>query len=368
MDDNTVTESITESTIKQGLAQLDIRPTCHLMVHAALSQFGHVEDGAQTVVAALRESVGPKGAVIVPSFRDSIRSVHYALRDCQDQCPQKLCPSQQRGYTGAIGETVRQQPDAIRSCHPTHSWVGIGGGAQFLLEGHGRSTTPCGSESPFLRLLERDGVLLLIGVGVNALTNIHVVEDVRNVPYLSSIDPPHRHATYTTSGRRIQYRFPDLLHNALVESEAIQSAQIGQATCHRIGVRDLGSFLWLVTEDDPWCLVVRPTVNAYDPEADARQKTQSMVTAWRRNPDRKAWEQLLAASKQPVRPVLFQLAVKPSTDCPAYRGVVRGYHRCAANDLPPWERFEDYPTDEPGVATCEHCNWPNADSARATNG
>ena len=30
--------------------------------------------------------------------------------------------------------------------------------------------------------------------------------------------------------------------------------------------------------------------------------------------------------------------VGPATDCPAYRGVVRGFHRCAANDVPPWEK------------------------------
>lgn len=328
------------------------------MVHAALSRFGHVDGGSQTVVAALRDSAGIQGAVVVPSFRDSIRSVHYALRDCQDLCPQKLCPSRQRGYTGAIGEAAREQPDVIRSCHPTHSWVGVGDGARFLLEGHGSSPTPCGSESPFLRLLERDGVLLLLGVGVNALTNIHVVEDVQNVPYLSAIDPPRRHATYTTSGRRIQYRYPKLLHNAFVEANLIRSAQIGNATCHRIGARDLGAFLWVVTEDDPWCLVVRPKANTYDPDQDARHKTQRMVAAWQRNPDRMAWQQLLAASKRSVRPRMFQLAIRPSTNCPAYRGVVRGYHRCAANDLPPWERFEDYSTDEPGVATCAHCNWP----------
>ena len=206
---------VTTAAIVQGLERLGLRPPCHLMVHASLSKFGQVADGATTVVAALRETAGADGAAIIPSFRDAIRSEHYALQQCRSNCPQTLCTSHERGYTGAIGEAVRQQPDAVRSCHPTHSWVGIGAGAAGLLDGHHVSRTPCGTESPYFRLMEQSGTILLLGVGVNSITNVHAVEDARNVPYLSAIDPPNRHATYTTSGRRIQYRFPEMLHTTL---------------------------------------------------------------------------------------------------------------------------------------------------------
>ena len=361
-----MSDTVTQADIVTGLARLGIEPTCHIMVHASLSKFGHVDGGADTVVAALREAAGEAGAVVIPSFRDSIRSDYYALRQCGPECPQTLCPSTERGYTGKIGETVREQPDALRSCHPTHSWVGVGGDAAFLLEGHGRSLTPCGTDSPFFRLMQRDGIVLLLGVGVNSITNIHAVEDARNVPYLSAIDPPRRHATYTTSGRRIQYKETELLHEALTAADLPRSTRIGAATCLAFNARDLGSFLWLATEDDPWCLVLRPDPGAgaraggrsYEPGEDARGKTQRMAAVWRENPDRNAWRLLLAASHAPRDPVLFAPTDTPQTQCPAYRGVVRGYHRCAANDMPPWESFDTFPADEPGVATCQHCNWP----------
>ncbi len=350
---------VTHLEIVAGLAKLGIRPTSHVMVHASLSKFGQVDGGAPTVVAALCEAAGPDGAVIVPSFLGAIRSEKYAMRECESVCPQVLCPSRERGYTGIVGETVREQPDALRSCHPTHSWVGLGRDARFLLEGHRHSPTPCGKDSPFFRLMERDGVVLLLGVGVNSLTNLHAVEDIRGVPYLSAIDPPHRHATYTTSGRRIQYRYAALLHRASAEAGIICSTQIGAAPCHALRARDLGSFLWVITEDNPWCLVLRPTHHAFDPRSDAERKTSRMVEAWNANPDREAWKQLLEASSHQPTPVLFSPATEPQTQCPAYRGIVRDSHRCAANDLPPWEKFEDYPADEPGVATCQHCNWPD---------
>ena len=77
------------------------------------------------------------------------------------------------------------------------------------------------------------------------------------------------------------------------------------------------------------------------------------------SPDPDAWAKLLEASQKPRDPVMFEPSKAVADDCPAYRGVIRGHHRCAANDLPPWEKFEDYPRSEPGVATCDHCNWPN---------
>jgi len=351
---------VTPSQVISGLDELGVRPTCHVMIHASLSRFGHIEGGAGTLIDALRQAVGEEGAVIAPSFRDAIRSDHYALRECESACPQMLCPSRERGYTGIVGETVREALDSVRSCHPTHSWVGIGAGAEYLLAGHYESPTPCGHGSPFFHLMERDGIVLLLGVGVNSLTNFHAVEDVRNVPYLSAIDPPHRHATYTTSGRRIQYHYPEYLHDALARADIIYSTQIGAATCHALRARDLGSFLWLVTEDDPWCLVLRPTRDAYDPAADAARKTNRMAEVWNAKGDRQAWQDLLAASQLKPSPVLFAPASEPATACPAYRGLVRDHHRCAANDLPPWEKFEDYPRDEPGVATCQHCNWPTS--------
>ena len=355
-----MTNIVTQSMITEGLDRLGIRPTSHIMVHASLSRFGQVGGGAETVVAALRHAVGHEGAVIIPSFRDAIRSDYYSLSHCLAQCPQRLCTSRQRGFTGKIGETVRQQPDAIRSCHPTHSWVGVGDDAPFLLEGHQHSPTPCGHESPFFRLMERDGVLLLLGVDVNSITNIHAVEEARNVPYLSAIDPPRRHATYTTSGRRIQYWFPDLLHETLAKADLIGTTQIGQAACYALGARDFGSFLWVVTEQDSWCLVLRPSADCYDPQLDAVKKTQGMLASWRGNPDRDAWRRLLSASKKLVKPALFEEATEPRTDCPAYRGQIRGHHRCAANDAPPWENVDEFENwrEEPGVVTCGQCNWP----------
>jgi hypothetical protein len=114
----------------------------------------------------------------------------------------------------------------------------------------------------------------------------------------------------------------------------------------------------VATEDDPWCLVLRPRGGEYRPFEDACAKVARMVRAWQTNPDPNAWQMLVERSSTQADPVLFEPTQEPARDCPAYRGLSRGHHRCAANDLPPTEIFTDYPRDEPGAATCAQCNWP----------
>ena len=43
-----------KSQLVQGFGNLGMNPPCRLMVHASLSSLGHVEGGAETLVAALR--------------------------------------------------------------------------------------------------------------------------------------------------------------------------------------------------------------------------------------------------------------------------------------------------------------------------
>ena len=210
--------------------------------------------------------------------------------------------------------------------------------------------------------MERDGEILLLGVGVNSITNIHAVEDARNGPYLSALDPANRHATYTTSGKRIQYVYPELLQAALREVGILRSGKIGSGVGHVLSARELGSFLWVVTEDDPWSLALRPSKNEYEPFMDAAEKVMRMVRVWKTKGDPDAWKLLLEESQREREVVMFEPTENPRTKCPAYRGVVRDHHRCAANDLPPWEKFEDYPGGA-GVATCDQCNWDSLNSA-----
>ena len=62
---------ITREQITGDLKALDIRTGDAVMMHSSLSALGFVDGGAETVVDALLETVGPDGTLLVPAFRDS---------------------------------------------------------------------------------------------------------------------------------------------------------------------------------------------------------------------------------------------------------------------------------------------------------
>ena len=60
--------------------------------------------------------------------------------------------------------------------HPTHSVAAWGRDAAALLEGHALADTPCGTGTPYWRLLDRDGKIVLLGVPIDVLTFFHTIE------------------------------------------------------------------------------------------------------------------------------------------------------------------------------------------------
>jgi aminoglycoside 3-N-acetyltransferase len=166
---------VSGKAIVNGLYELGLAQGAIVLVHSSLSSFGHVEGGADTVVAALLDTVGDAGTVLVPTLTGS------ELLNADN--PPVFDPEVTPGWTGCIPETFRQHPRARRSLHPTHSAAAIGLRAEELLDGHEYSMTPCGPDSPYGRLAAGGGYVLLLGVSHSANTTLHHVEELVGVSY-----------------------------------------------------------------------------------------------------------------------------------------------------------------------------------------
>ena len=159
--------SITRSELVYAFRGLGLRPGAGVMVHSSLSSIGHVEGGADAVVGALLDTVGPEGTVAVPTF------TRYGE-------PYDVDSS--RSTTGAIAEALRSREAAVRSLHPTKSVAAIGPTAASLVSEHGPSNS-LGPGSPLHRLLDGGGAVLLLGVDHTANSAVHVAERLAGVPY-----------------------------------------------------------------------------------------------------------------------------------------------------------------------------------------
>lgn len=168
-------------TLTADLRTLGVAEGAVLMVHSSLSAVGHVEGGAETVIAALRAALGPEGTLVMSAARNSI-SVQGLVDEVSEVDVEraraatppfdaKTTPSQM----GKITEMFRTQPSVLRSPHPTVSITAIGPAARDLTAMHPIDWAT-GPASPFHRMWEADAQLLLLGVGFNRLTMLHFAE------------------------------------------------------------------------------------------------------------------------------------------------------------------------------------------------
>jgi len=145
-----------------------------VLMQSALSSIGHVEGGADTVIDAVLDTIGPEGtfAVVTMTF-------HHPF-DAEND------PS----VVGAISETHRKRPDSIRSLRPIHSVNAIGARAKELTEHHDLCESSCGVGSPYVKLRDMGGKIILLGVDLSRNTTQHAIEDLMDACYLTDLSIP----------------------------------------------------------------------------------------------------------------------------------------------------------------------------------
>ena len=78
---------------------------------------------------------------------------------------------------GLLSEVFRRGPETQRSLSPTHPVLAWGRDAREFLAGHEGTPVPFGPESPFARLLEREGKIVLVDSSFASITFTHFLED-----------------------------------------------------------------------------------------------------------------------------------------------------------------------------------------------
>jgi len=188
----------TQKQLVDDLTDIGLPSGSAVLVHASLDAIGPIEGGAETLVAAFREVLGAEGTLLVPIFR----------LESEPPGPDDAANPEQSNGTGGdyplnlghflhsssdshpvdFAEAVRRRPDAFCSEHPALSFAAIGHDAEALTS-HVPFHYPLGSDGPLARLHQRNGWILLIGVGHTANISLHLAEIWANVPYVHRTAP-----------------------------------------------------------------------------------------------------------------------------------------------------------------------------------
>lgn len=158
--------------LRRSLAALGVAPGDVLFVHSAFGAFHGFSGTAVDVITVLQELAGPEGAVLMPSQPTSGSAIDYV--ESGAICDTLKTPTRM----GLVPEFFRRTPGVIRSVHPTHPVTGWGRRAPELLAGHETASTPCGTGSPYMKLIEAGGKIVHLGSGFHCTTFLHAVEEL----------------------------------------------------------------------------------------------------------------------------------------------------------------------------------------------
>lgn len=225
------------------------------LVHASYKALGPVPGGAETVVLGLLDALGPEGALLMPALS-------YATVDAGNPYfDARTTPS----CVGWLTEHFRGRAGSLRSLHPTHSVCGVGAGVEEFLRDHHRDGTPCGPNSPFRRLRDAGGQVVMLGCGLRPNTSMHGVEERVEPPYLfgGEIEYHVRPAAgdaITMRCRRHAFVGYEQRYDRLARFLPDGALQIGralEATVHLIDCRAMWEAGEAALREDPFTFVER---------------------------------------------------------------------------------------------------------------
>ncbi|SCC32915.1 aminoglycoside 3-N-acetyltransferase [Fictibacillus enclensis] len=252
---------VTRSSLVQDFKKLGVQKGMTVIVHTSLSKMGWVCGGAVAVVQALMDVVTEEGNLIMPTHSAELsdpagwgnppvpKEWWETIRSEMPAFDPAISPTY---FMGAVAEVFRTFPGVIRSNHPTVSFAAWGKDKEWITGNHSLDNG-LGESSPIARIYDLDGSILLIGVGHDSNTSMHLAE--YRVPGQKQVE---EESPVIESGQRIWKTYKQIEYQEELFEEIgrqyeenygqeIKIAGAGSATCRLMKQKKLVDFTenWL---------------------------------------------------------------------------------------------------------------------------
>jgi aminoglycoside 3-N-acetyltransferase len=179
---------VARSRLVRDLRELGLGPGGVAMVHCRMSALGRVVGGAETVVRALLDALGPDGTLMaytgwqdeppedLGDLDEEARRIYVEEHPSYDP---RVALS--RREHGRVPEVLRTWPGARHSGHPEAGVAAVGPLADVLTAEHPYDDA-YGAGTPFARLVELGGRVAVLGAPLDTVTLVHHAEAVARVP------------------------------------------------------------------------------------------------------------------------------------------------------------------------------------------
>ena len=230
------------------LRSLGVEPGGVLLLHTAFRAVRPIEGGPVGLIDALQDVLGPRGTLVMISSAND------------DDVPFDPATTPAAADLGAVADIFWRLPSVLRSNHP-FAFAAVGPRAAEITSDP-LPIPPHIPESPVGRVHELNGQVLLLGVGHDANTTLHLAELLAGVPYRVP-----RYCTVLRGGRpvRIDYGENDhccerfALADKWMRARGLQAeGQVGHAQARLVRARDLVRVALEHLAEDPLIFLHEP--------------------------------------------------------------------------------------------------------------
>ena len=250
----------TVASLKADLRALGVTPGMVVLAHSSLSAMGWVCGGPVAVILALQEALGPDGTLVMPTHTSDLtepsrwenppvpESWWPVIREQMPPFDPDLTTTR---AMGTIPETFRKQKGVLRSDHPHVSFCARGPRAEEITADHSLANG-LGEDSPLGRLYDLVGHVLLLGVGHERNTSMHLAEYRADYATKRTIEDGAPAAAGWVAFSEFETDSSDFdrIGEAFLQSEpghAVRRGRVGLAESQLMPQRDLVDFAvpWL---------------------------------------------------------------------------------------------------------------------------
>lgn len=163
---------INKTHLVADLLKLGVQSGDSLVITASIRAIGGIDGSTQTVLESLLSAVEPDGSIFGLSFTPLYKLPLSKIN------AQKVFDANTPPYTGSLNNAMIQHPKAIRSLHPSCSFVGIGPRASEILPCHNAFSM---AYDPVYKLAQyENSKMLLLGTVEKCpgVTTVHVAQNL----------------------------------------------------------------------------------------------------------------------------------------------------------------------------------------------